>query len=419
MAGEGSNVMKTYQPIITSLLDIDYYKLTMLRFIFRYFRDIPVAFSFTNRTVGTFLADTVDEDELRAELRHVETLRFTKTEIEYLAKESHFNDDEFLAFLAELSLPPLHIEKINGTYRIVAKGAWEKVTLWETIVLSIINELHFRSHLRGLSEKEISAIYEEGDRRLDAKIEVLRKYPGMKFSEFGTRRRFSGEWQKHVTERFAKETSDNLLGTSNVLLAKELGIHPTGTMAHELFMALFGIRYGMKNLGCVVESHAEVLNKWRELYGEELSVALTDTYGTDFFLQSLTEEETKEWKGFRQDSGSPIECGEKIIAHLLKYGIDPTSKLLVPSDGLTVSKMEELFLHFEGRIKIAFGWGTDVTNDLGFKTYSLVMKLVEANGNATVKLSDNLAKAMGPAELVLWVKKECGYTNTKSEELIY
>jgi nicotinate phosphoribosyltransferase len=411
--------MKTYQPIITSLLDIDYYKLTMLRFIFRYFRGIPVAFSFTNRTVGTFLADTVDEDELRAELRHVETLRFTKTELEYLANDSHFNDSDFLAFLAELSLPPLHIEKSNGTYRIIAKGSWEKVTLWETIVLAVINELHFRSHLRSLSEKEIEALYEEGNRRLDTKIEVLRKYPGMKFSEFGTRRRFSREWQRHVTERFAKETPDNLLGTSNVLLSKELGIHPTGTMAHELFMALFGIRYDRKNLGCVIESHAEVLNKWRELYGEELSVALTDTYGTDFFLQSLTEEQTKEWKGFRQDSGSPIECGEKIIAHLLKYGIDPTSKLLVPSDGLTVSKMEELFLHFEGRIKIAFGWGTDLTNDLGFKTYSLVMKLVEANGNATVKLSDNLAKAMGPAELVEWVKKECEYINTKSEELRY
>lgn len=50
---------------------------------------------------------------------------------------------------------------------------------------------------------------------------------------------------------------------------------------------------------------------------------------------------------------------------------------------------------------------------------SLVMKLVEANGNPTVKLSDNLAKALGPKDLVEWVKQTCRYTNTFSEELVY
>jgi nicotinate phosphoribosyltransferase len=418
-AARGDEKMKTNKPIIESLLDLDYYKLTMLRFIFRYYRGVPVKFSFTNRTKSIRIADTVDERELRAELSHVETLRFTKRELEYIAADPHFNDSEFLEFLAGLRLPPLHIEKADGTYRIWAEGSWENETLWETIVLAVANEIYCRSFLKGLAKKEIRAIYREGDDRLDEKIAALKKHPGIKFSEFGTRRRWSKSWQKHVTMRFAEEIPENLLGTSNIHLAMNLGLVPIGTMAHELFMALFGIRFDANNRDCVADSHSEVLDKWRELYGDELSVALTDTYGTDFFLKTLTDKQARDWKGFRQDSGSPFDCGDKIIANLKNRGINPASKLLVPSDGLDVGKMISIEEYFRVHINKSFGWGTNATNDLGFKTLSLVMKLVEANGNPTVKLSDNLAKSLGPPELVLWVKEACGYVNTKSEELIY
>ncbi|MFA5831725.1 MAG: nicotinate phosphoribosyltransferase [Candidatus Paceibacterota bacterium] len=412
--------MKKNEPIIRSLLDLDYYKLTMLRFIFRYYRGTPVKFSFTNRTKSVRIADFVNENELRAELRHVETLRFTKDELDYLAADPHFNDSEFLEFLTELRLPPLHIEKTDGTYRILAQGAWEKVTLWETIVLSVINELYFRSLLKGLAQKEVRAVYAEGDRRLAKKIALLRENPLVTFSEFGTRRRWARFWQKHVVIRMKKEVQGNLAGTSNVHLAMELGLVPIGTMAHELFMALFGIRYDANDPECVARSHSEVLDKWHELYGDELSVALTDTYGTDFFLRTLTDKQARELKGFRQDSGSPYECGDKILANLAARGVDPATKGLVPSDGLTVEKEIALEKYFRNHFKTtSFGYGTDGTNDLGYKALSLVMKLVEANGNPTVKLSDNLAKSLGPPELVEWVKKACGYTNTKSEELVY
>jgi nicotinate phosphoribosyltransferase len=410
------------EPITQSLLDIDKYKLTMLRFIFHYFRGVPVKFSAMNRTKSVRIADTIDEGELRAELDYVTTLRFTENELEFIAMDPHLNDPQFLSFLSELRLPPLFIEKDkkNGAYIIEAIGAWEDVTLWETIVLHTEAELHARLYLRGLTQREVEGVYDEGNRRLSQKIALFKRRPDVRFMEFGTRRRWSQEWQRHVLERFSKEIPQNLVGTSNILHAMELGLVAGGTKAHETDMALFGIRFDPNDPGCVARSHSELLDKWRELYGNELSIALSDTYGTDFFLRTLTDKQAREWQGFRQDSGSPFECGEKIIAEMWRRGIDPMTKKMIPSDGLTTEKMIEITDYFAGRLLIPFsGWGTNATNDLGFPALSLVMKLVEANGNPTVKLSDNLAKAMGPTELVEWVKQSCGYTNTLSETLTY
>jgi nicotinate phosphoribosyltransferase len=411
--------MKTNEPITLSLLDLDYYKLTMLYFVLQNFFGMPVKFSATNRTHSVRLTESVDLEELRDELRYVETLRFTKHELNYLSVDPHLNDPVFLDFLSAFRLSPLSIEKVGGDFLIEAEGYEEMVTLWETIVLDTENELYSRSLEKGFSKKEKIALYAEGDRRLSEKIALLKAHPQIKFIEFGTRRRWSRSWQRHVLERFAEEIPESLLGTSNVLHAMNLGIKANGTMAHQSFMKLFGVRFDQNDFGFIARSQSELLDTWRELYGDELSVALTDTYGTDFFLKTLTDKQARDWKGFRQDSGSPFECGDKIIANLKARDIDPTTKLLVPSDGLTVEKMIAIEEYFRNRINVAFGWGTNATNDLGWKTLSLVMKLVESNGNPTVKLSDNLAKAMGPSELVLRVKKACGYTNTKSEELVY
>ena len=54
-------------------------------------------------------------------------------------------------------------------------------------------------------------------------------------------------------------------------------------------------------------------------------------------------------------------------------------------------------------MRIGFGWGTLLTNDFrglaaagALDPISIVCKVVSANGRATVKLSDNPSKAMGP-----------------------
>jgi nicotinate phosphoribosyltransferase len=77
------------------------------------------------------------------------------------------------------------------------------------------------------------------------------------------------------------------------------------------------------------------------------------------------------------------------------------------SDGLDVDRIEGLYHRFQGRVKLGFGWGTLLTNDFRGLTsddalapFSLVCKAVSANGRPTVKLSDNPAKALGPADEV-------------------
>ena len=63
----------------------------------------------------------------------------------------------------------------------------------------------------------------------------------------------------------------------------------------------------------------------------------------------------------------------------------------------------------------SFGWGTLLTNDFrglvpndALAPFSLVCKAVEANGKATVKLSDNPRKAMGPEDELARYKRVFG-----------
>jgi len=207
-----------------------------------------------------------------------------------------------------------------------------------------------------------------------------------------------------------------LAGTSNVYFAMKFDLKPIGTFAHELDMVYSGIYCGSDEE--LRGSHNRVLEDWWNLYGAPLSIALTDTFGSKFFFEDMTKEQAEKWKGLRQDSGDPIEFGERAVKFYESHGIDPKTKLIVFSDGLDVFTIVKLAEHFKGRINVTFGWGTNLTNDVGFDTLSLVVKAVEANGKPLVKLSDNLAKAMGPAKVVERFKRVFGYTNTDSKECV-
>jgi nicotinate phosphoribosyltransferase len=169
----------------------------------------------------------------------------------------------------------------------------------------------------------------------------------------------------------------------------------------------------------VCASHNRVLQEWWEEYGWGLSIALTDTYGSDFFFRDMTTEQARAWKGLRQDSGDPMAFGETAIAFYERHGIDPRDKLIVFSDGLDLGTIVKLANHFAGRIQVSFGWGTNLTNDVGFEPLSLVIKVTEANGHRTVKLSDNLAKATGDAYDIERFKRIFGHTVTTFEACRY
>lgn len=410
------------QRIITSLLDVDFYKLTMLQFILAHYRNVQVRLGFKNRTKGIHLGRYIDEKELRQELDHVMQLRVDNTELHFLRGTNEYGERMFresnLQFLKNLQLPAYELEFKGDDIRLEFPGEWADVTLWETISLAIMNELYYRRKMAELSNFGRELVYAEGAMRLGKKIETLKQNPNITFSEFGKRRRFSKSWQEYVVQTLCQEVSpQQFLGISNTSLAMKHGLLPMGTNAHELSMTLAAIS-GNTDEG-LRHSQDEVLQQWWELYGEGLSIALPDTFGSDYVFRTMTKSQAQNWKGFRQDSGDPFVFGEKQIKFYQSHGVDARKKMVVFSDGLTIDKMLELERHFRGRLLVTFGWGTDLTNDLGFQPLSLVTKVIEANGRPTVKLSDTLEKAIGPRDEVGRYARAFGYSCDFSAPPVY
>ena len=409
-------------PVIESLLDNDFYKFTMGQVVFKRYPDVPVTFALKNRTKGIRLADVISEKDLRDELDFVRSLRFTKTELHYLRGTNEYQErmfcEPYLEFLGQLKLPQYKIEKVDGNYVLEFPGKWVEVIHWEIYALAIVDELYYRGLMKRLSEFEKDAVYARGILKLAEKIKILKGRPDITFCDFGTRRRFNLTWQDYVVKVLAKELPNTqFIGTSNTYLAMKYGVLPMGTSAHEMYMGLSGIMHGSDEE--IRASHNKVLQDWWEEYGFGLSIALTDNYGTDFFFRDFTAEQARNWKGLRQDSGDPFQFGENAIAFYERCGVDHKQKLLVFSDGLDVKTIINLADRFAGRIKITFGWGTNLTNDLGFPALSLIVKLMESNGYGTVKLSDNLAKALGKPEDIERFKRIFGYTGTEYKKCRY
>ena len=304
------------------------------------------------------------------------------------------------------------MERDGDQIRFEVAGAWSQTTRWEIAFLKTVSELYNRKLLR-YSGLTVIDVFPEGYDRLMAKFDLLRQYPGIRFSDFGTRRRFSIAWQEMVLGFALDEIPNQLLGTSNVFFAKEFGLQPIGTCAHEYFQIFTGMFH--ENDAAIRGSMKKALVLWYETYGRELAIALSDTFGEDAFEEDFAEMANL-WRGVRQDSGDPFEYTDRKVAFYNSLGINPLEEMIVYSDGLTAELMVRLHLYARGRIKDGYGWGTMLTNDLGFPALSIVVKVVEARGHGLVKLSKNLAKAIGRPEDIERYKRVFGYTSSFSQE---
>ncbi len=409
-------IWKRDEPIIRSALETDVYKILMLFYIWTYYPYLHVKWAFKNRKVEIPLAKYVSVGALREQFQAVMQLRFSDTDIAYLQSWGMF-DPMFLRSLQKLRLSMPDISVANGQLTIMVEGSWMETTLWEIYILAIVAELYSRGRAEadGITEK---ALYDEGMERLERKVSFLQQHPELKIALFGLRRRASGLWEELLTEKLLAETT-NIIGVSNIYLAKKNAVEAMGTNAHELAMAEYAVSRHRSPMA-VRQSPYQVLRNWERLYAHKSLIMLSDTFGTDAFLRDLPPDIALRWVGHRQDSGDAIEVGEKIIADYERRGIDPTEKRVLFTDGLDVERMLRLYEHFAGRIQIGFGVGTNFSNDFGLvKPLSIVMKLIEAAGNPTVKLSDNLAKAMGPEAEIAVAKQIFGYTNRFSEATTY
>lgn len=381
--------------VITSLLETDLYKFTMWQAMLHRHPETQAEYTFVCRNESAFpLAELADE--VSRELDHLCSLSFKADELAYLRSLRYMKSD-FVDFLRIFRFQRDFIEvKANGPkLEIVARGPQVHVMGFEIYVLAIVNELYFRRFDSG-------AALAEGRRRLADKVALLKQFGAeparanpFEFFDFGVRRRFSGHWQREVVATLRDSVPEYFKGTSNVLLAKELGLVAIGTMAHEYLQTYQALGVRLRDF------QRAALEDWVQEYRGDLGVALTDVVGMDAFLADFDLYFAKLFDGLRHDSGDPIEWGEKALAHYAQLRIDPRSKRLVFSDGLDVPTALAIYRHFADRTQLGFGIGTNLSNDVGIKPLNIVMKLTEANGQSVAKLSDTPGKTLCQNETFL------------------
>jgi nicotinate phosphoribosyltransferase len=416
-------------PIVRSLLDTDFYKLLMLQMIWGLYPRVNATFSLINRKTSVRLAEEIDIGELKAQLDHARTLRFSKKEMIWLAGNTFYGSKqifspEFLRWLEDFSLPEYELDRQDGQFVLNFPGRWSHTTMWEIPALGIINELRSRAALRNYGPFTLDVTYARAKAKTWEKVERLKKLSGLRISDFGTRRRHSFMWQRWSVEALKEGLGEKFTGTSNVLLAMDTDLEALGTNAHELPMVLAAIA---PNEAALKAAQYQVLQDWESYYGGNLLIVLPDAFGTEAFLRDAPDW-VADWTGFRPDSAPAIEGGEKIVAWWKSKGRDPKEKLLIFSDGLDVDMIEEAYHHFKGRVRMSFGWGTNLTNDFvdcspfvnhRLDPVSLVCKVSEADGHPAVKLSDNPEKATGdPEEIARYLRIFGGKGRVRHEVIV-
>jgi nicotinate phosphoribosyltransferase len=376
--------------ILSSLLDTDLYKFTMMQVVLHQFPGAQVEYRFKCRNAIP-LAPYVEE--IREEIRHLCTLRFEEAELSYL-RSMRFIKSDFVDFLGLFKLNEKYIEVTalpSGDIDITIRGPWLHTILFEIPVLAIVNEVYFRNVARNPD-------LAQGRERLERKIAQLQAdgLHELKIADYGTRRRFSKAWHEEVLRTLGKRLgagpAGQLAGTSNVLFAMKLGYTPLGTVAHEYLQACQALGPRLR------DSQVFAFDSWAKEYRGDLGIALSDVYGINAFLRDFDMYFCKLFDGARHDSGDPFTWGERVIEHYRHNRVDPHTKTLIFSDGLTVPRTIELYQQFRGRCLLAFGIGTNLTNDLGdppdHVPLQIVIKMVRCNGQPVAKLSDTPSKNM-------------------------
>ena len=390
-------------PIITSLIETDLYKLNMWQVFLHQFNKDKVVWAFKCRNPNVkFTPEMVAE--IRKQIDYYCTLRFTEDELQYLQKNLPWLTEDFIDYLRhwqprrdEIFINEGNVQAYNDCgLAIETRGFQVNVSQYEIPILAIANEVYF-AFTYGTGAKDI-----EFQKRTMQKFEDLKsgKYDISIFSEFGLRRRYSKKMQDWLINFIVDQKIPGFVGTSNVYLAKKYGVKSVGTCAHEVGMCR--ITDPQYNPAYV---NSRIMEAWIKEFGLDNGIYLTDVIGRKPFLLDFTKKYATLFNGVRHDSGDPIEWGEDIIAHYKKLGIDPLTKTLLFSDALDFEHATKIKKHFAGRCKVAFGIGTWLSNDCDVPSLNIVMKVKECNGFPTCKLTDNPEKAMGDPEFIRYVQR--------------
>jgi nicotinate phosphoribosyltransferase len=381
------------EPIITSLLETDLYKFSMGQAIYHLFPSYSTTWTFKCRNKDVHFTPEMVE-EIRSQIKHYCDLRFTEEELKYLSSIKWLQPS-YVDFL-RLWRPNFADFTISDDAEcglfIETKGTWLNTSMYEIPTLAIVNEVYFRM------QYDYDQLLESFKKRLSDKKQALKtnELTIGNFSEFGLRRRLSAEAQDLAVMELSelngsdKSIGSVCVGTSNVYLAKKHHLVPVGTMAHEWIMCV-GQGNHKHN---PAYSNWYALDAWVREYGVLNGIALTDTLSTECFLRDFQLTYATLFSGVRQDSGDPIEWGNRMIEHYKSLGIDPKTKTLLFSDNLDFVRADKIYNTFKDKSRVAFGIGTYIANDTDVEPLNIVMKVTDCNGMDVAKISDTDGKGM-------------------------
>lgn len=392
------------EPIIKFRTDTDYYKFTMCQCFKDAFPNEVTEWEFKLRTKDVKLGYLTDEVNNQFDM--LCDLKFTDQELAYLA-QNKFMTDGFVDWLRDETLKRRQIVCTDSydQIEIRAKGPDIDSTWFEIHVMQIIQELYMKDKPVDL-EKSKARTMETIEKFNEAKDS------GLEFtvSDFGARRRYSFDWHDWVVGMFVRYCKA-FIGTSDVYLAMKHNTKCIGTFAHQGY----AITQGLKNVP-IRNSQTCLWDAWTKFYRGNLGIALSDNFGFKAFTDDFDLYYAKLFDGCRHDSGDPFVWGEQLIRLYEKLGIDPRTKIACWSDSLDVDKAIEIARYFNGKIKVSFGIGTFLTNNMVdsngnvIKPLSMVMKVVKTNGRDVVKLSDAPGKIMCQnQDYIDYVKKTFDY----------
>jgi nicotinate phosphoribosyltransferase len=403
------------EPIIESRLDCDIYKYIMAYFIWKQNKHlVPVEFALKVRNPDIKLGRVIPIEVLREQLEHIKQLRLTDAQAAFLMGMTvvteqgtrHLFEIEFIDYLKQNDTADFELYEKDGNIYLRFKGPWIQTMFWETMAMATISELYYWSLWKrefkagNVTKTEFGRVYAQMFLRLCENCDLLGQYPLLTWAQFGHRRRHARSWEWFVQMVFEELVPGQCLAPSNVQLAMDMGIvNPKGTNAHELPMVWANL--GDDSDDWIRRSQYDVVEKWNETL-PGLETLLGDTFGTVQFINGASPALAHATRVARLDSMVEEKAIPLYIDWWKRHDVDPMTRILVPSDGLTAQRMVDLWKQFHSVVNVlTYGWGTQATNNCNglwipeFRTIPMVIKVVMANGLATVKLSDNPGKITG------------------------
>ena len=140
-------IMSMEKTFLKSILDNDFYKITMQNAVVKLFTNEIVKYEFINRGKHEFPQGFADE--LRKAVNAMAELKLTKDEKKYLKVTCPYLALPYLDFLEGFHYDPseIKIEQIGNDLNVSVEGLWYRTILWEVPLLALISELHYEMNL--------------------------------------------------------------------------------------------------------------------------------------------------------------------------------------------------------------------------------------------------------------------------------